>query len=94
MTSPVDRTLQRTPRFSRDLKALPDGVQREAFETARKISQNLFHLEVDVKPLTGFKGIFRAVVSNENRLIFSYDQANVYLLRIAHRKDVYRSMEF
>lgn len=87
------RVLQRTNRFARDLKPLPDNIKRAAFEVAQAIQRNIFAKELDIRPLTGFKGCFRVVVSNEYRMIFSYDDKNIYLRRIAHRKDIYRNLE-
>lgn len=93
MTSPRNKVLQRTHRFARDLKPLPEHVKAEAFETAQKLCKNIFHPELDVRPLTGFKGYYRVVVAKDYRIIFSYDDDAVYLRRIAHRKEIYRSLE-
>jgi mRNA-degrading endonuclease RelE of RelBE toxin-antitoxin system len=32
-------------------------------------------------------------VVREYRLVFSFDEENIYLLRIAHRRDIYRDLE-
>jgi addiction module RelE/StbE family toxin len=93
MTSQAKKLLFRTNRFARDLKALPEPVKREAFETAQKLCENVFHPELDVQPLTGLKGYYRVVVAKDYRLVFSYDREAVYLRRIAHRKDIYRTLE-
>lgn len=93
MTSSPDRTLRRTNRFGRDLKPLPEEIKQDAFEVAHKLSQNIFHPELDVRPLTGFRGYYRVVVAKDYRLIFSFDSENIFLLRIAHRKETYRTLE-
>ena len=93
MTLSPKRTLQRTNRFSRDIKTLPVEVQQEAFNTAQKLCRNVFDQEFDVKPMTGLKGFYRVVISHYYRMIFSYDDLNIYLRRIAHRKDIYRNLE-
>ncbi len=93
MTSSPKRRLQRTNRFARDLKPLPENIKLEAYSVAQKLCDNIFHPELDVKPLTGFKGYFRTVVAKDYRLVFSFNSENVYLRRIAHRKDIYRSLE-
>ncbi len=93
MTSPPRKTLRRTNRFARDLKPIPEHVKTEAFETAQKLCETVFHRELDVRPLTGLKGYFRVVVARDYRMIFSFDDEAVYLRRIAHRKEIYRRLE-
>jgi len=68
-------------------------VKTEAFETAQKLCETVFHRELDVRPLTGLKGYFRVVVARDYRMIFSFDDEAVYLRRIAHRKEIYRRLE-
>ncbi len=93
MTSLRKKILQRTNRFARDLKSLPEHVKAEAFESAQKLCENVFHPELNVRPLTGLKGYYRVVVAKGYRMIFSYDDEAVYLRRIAHRKEIYRNLE-
>jgi mRNA-degrading endonuclease RelE of RelBE toxin-antitoxin system len=68
-------------------------VKAEAFETAQKLCENVFHPELNVRPLTGLKGYYRVVVAKDYRMIFSFDQETLYLRRIAHRKEIYRDLE-
>ncbi len=42
--------------------------------------------------MTGLRGIYRVVVRNY-RMIFSFDDENIYLLRIGHRREIYRNLE-
>ena len=94
MTSLRKKILQRTNRFARDLKSLPEHVKAEAFESAQKLCENVFHPELNVRHLSGLKGYYRVVVAKGyNRMIFSYDDEAVYLRRIAHRKEIYRNLE-
>lgn len=93
MTSPPRKILLRTNRFARDLKPLPQSVKVEAYEIAQMLSESIFHLDLDVRPLTGFKGYFRVVVAKDYRLIFSFDEKNLYLRRIGHRREIYRRLE-
>lgn len=93
MTLLRKKVLQRTNRFARDLKPLPEHVKAEAFEAAQKLCENVFHTELDVRPLAGLKGNYRVVIAKDYRLIFSYDEDAIYLRRIAHRKDIYRNIE-
>ena len=93
MSSPPRKILWRTNRFARDLKPLPEHVKAEAFETAQKLCETVFHRELNVRPLTGLKGYFRVVVARDYRMIFSFDEEAIYLRRIAHRKEIYRRLE-
>ena len=93
MTSPPRKTLLRTNRFARDLKPLPQSVKVEAYEIAQLLIESVFHPNLDVRPLTGFKGYFRVVVAKDYRLIFSFDENNIYLRRIGHRREIYRRLE-
>jgi len=93
MTLLRKKVLQRTNRFARDLKPLPEHVKAEAFETAQKLCENVFHPELNVRPLTGLKGYYRVVVAKDYRMIFSFDEETLYLRRIAHRKEIYRDLE-
>jgi len=72
---------------------LPEHVQTEAFESAKKLCEDIFHFQLNVRPLTVLKGNYRVVVDKDYRMIFSYDDEAVYLKRIAHRKDIYRNLE-
>jgi mRNA-degrading endonuclease RelE of RelBE toxin-antitoxin system len=93
MTSQPKKVLQRTNRFARDLKPLPENVKLEAFEAVQKLCESVFHRDLDVRPLTGFKRYFRVVVAKDYRIIFTFDDDAVYLHRIAHRKEIYRRLE-
>jgi len=93
MSSSAKRILQKTPRFTRDLKKLSKPIQEEAFGVAQMLTENLFHPTLNVRHLTGFKGLYRVVVMKDYRLIFSCDADTLCLLRIAHRKDIYRTFE-
>lgn len=93
MTLSPKRTLQRTKRFGRDIKKLPLTIQQNAYQIALELTTDVFNPQLNIKTLTGFKGIYRVVIANDYRMIFSFDAHNIYLLRIAHRKDIYRHLE-
>lgn len=93
MTSPPSKSLRRTNRFARDLKPLSEDVKTEAFETARKLCERIFHPDLNVRPLTGFRGYFRVVVAKDYRMVFSFDDEAIYLRRIGHRREIYRRLE-
>ena len=60
----AERILQRTKRFGRDVKKLPSDVQKEAYQVALLLTGNVFHPELNIRELTGFKGSYRVVISN------------------------------
>ena len=93
MSSSTKRTLQRTKRFTRDLKKLPKDAQRDAFSKAAKLTADIFDPTLNVRKMAGFDDTFRVVVLKDYQMIFSFDSENVYLLRINHRKDIYKKLE-
>jgi mRNA interferase RelE/StbE len=87
------RQIQRTNRFGRDIRRLPQDAQKQAFETATQLAEDIFDSALNVKQLTGFRSIYRVVVVRDYRMIFSFDDENIYLLRIGHRREIYRNLE-
>jgi mRNA-degrading endonuclease RelE of RelBE toxin-antitoxin system len=87
------RAIQRTNRFGRDIRRLPDNIQKEAFQIAARLSEDIFDSLLNIKPMTGFRGVYRVVVARDYRMIFSFDETNIYLLLIAHRREIYRNLE-
>ena len=87
------RSLQRTNRFRRDIKRLSSDVQEAAFGIATQLSENIFDPSLNLKPLTGFHGIYRVVAVRDYRMVFSFDDESIYLLRIGHRREIYRNLE-
>jgi len=87
------RTIQKTSHFTRDVKKLPKPVQEEAFVIAQQLAEDVFYPELNVRHMTGLKGVYRVVVMAEYRMIFSFDAETLYLLRIGHRKEIYRKLE-
>ena len=87
------RTVQRTNRFGRDIRRLPRNVQEEAFEISQLLAADIFDSSLNVRSMTGFRGVYRVVVIRDYRMIFSFDDENLYLLRIGHRREIYRNLE-
>ncbi len=87
------RKIQRTNRFGRDVRRLPQNVQAEAFQISLKLAADIFDKSLNIKQMTGFRGIWRVVVVRDYRMIFSFDDENLYLLRIGHRREIYRRLE-
>lgn len=87
------RSIQRTNRFGRDIRRLPQNIQEEAFQISLSLTDNIFDKSLNIKQMTGFRGIWRVVVLRDYRMIFSFDDENIYLLRIGHRREIYRRFE-
>ncbi len=87
------RKTLRTKRFGRDIKKLPDAVKKEAFEISSLMAEDLFDLKLNIRRMSGLKGIYRVVVLKNYRMIFSFDDVSIYLLRIGHRNKIYRNIE-
>jgi len=87
------KLVQRTNRFGRDIRRLPRNVQKEAFHISKQLAAEIFDSSLNIKSLTGFRGIYRVVVVRDYRMIFSFDDENIYLLRIGHRREIYRNLE-
>ena len=84
------RSIEKTSVFTKDIKKLPENVARKSWEIVQKLSINVFDNSQDIKKLHGFKNIWRVIVLKNYRLIFTFNENTLFLLRIAHRKDIYR----
>ncbi len=69
------------------------NFQKEAYKISLLLSDDPFHSNLNFKKLTGFPNIYRVVVFKSYRLIYTFDNDNIYLLRIAHRKEIYKKFE-
>ena len=87
------RSIQRTNPFGRDIRRLPNNIQEEAFQISLSLAADIFDKSLNIKQMTGFRGIWRVVVVRDYRMIFSFDDENIYLLRIGHRREIYRRFE-
>lgn len=88
------RKILKTSKFTKDLGKLEYKVQIKAFETSKKLSVDLFDNSLKIKKLIGYTGIFRVVILNNYRMIYSFDDESLFLLRILHRKDIYKKFKF
>lgn len=90
MNSSSEREIHRSRVFTKDLKKLPDDVKQRCWEIVQLLAENVFNPTVDIKKLHGYENVWRAGVKRVYRLIYTFDEHTLYLLRIVHRKDVYR----
>ncbi len=76
---------------AKDLKSLPKSLRARALDVAENI---LAVAPFQGKPLSGpYKGLYRFRVG-EYRIVYSIEKERlvVFVLRIRHRKDVYRGL--
>ncbi len=90
MTLPVKRSLEKTKAFSKDVKKLPQRIVEAGWKVAQKLQDDIFTPELDMRKLEGYDHVWRAVVKKVHRLVYSFDTKEIYLLRFAHRKEIYR----
>lgn len=84
------RLLQKTKTFTKDLRKLPQLIQEESFQCACVLRQDPLPPEYDIKKMIGYKNIWRVKIKKDYRMIYTFDDASLTLLRIAHRKDIYK----
>ena len=78
-------------RVAKDLKALPRQLKLKALDSVEKI---LAQDPYQGKPLLGpFKGLYKYRIG-DYRIIYSIEASRVviFVLRIRHRKDIYRGL--
>ncbi len=90
MNLPPNRTIHITRAFSKDLKKLPKVIQRQCWEIANILAKDVFDPTLDIRKLHGYENVWRTKVKRSYRLIYTFDDNSLYLLRIAHRKDIYK----
>lgn len=91
--SSAKRKIQKTNRFSKDIRKIALNIQKEAYQIAMKLSYNIFDPSLNVKKLVGFEKVYRVAIVKDYRLIFTFNKDNIFLLRIGHRKDIYKNIE-
>ena len=84
------RGLKQTPHYRRDIRKLSKEIQFDSFNVVQKLCINPFHDSLDVRKLKGYLHFYRVKVKRDYRIVFTFDETNIYLLRIAHRKDIYQ----
>jgi mRNA-degrading endonuclease RelE of RelBE toxin-antitoxin system len=90
MNLPNKRDLHRTKPFAKDLKKLPPNIKQQCWAVVQLLAENIFHPALDIKKLQGYENVWRVKVKQVYRLVYSFDERALYLLRIAHRKNIYR----
>ena len=77
------------PRVFKQLAAMPKADARRLLDRLEKIALRPNASHASVQALAGEKGVFR-VRQGDWRTVFSIEDGNVIVDRIAHRREVYR----
>lgn len=84
------REIRKTSVFTKDVQSLPPIIAKEAWQIVCLLRENIFDRRLNIRKLEGYKNVWRISFRKSYRLIYTFDKANIYLLRIRHRKDIYR----
>ncbi|PKM92973.1 MAG: hypothetical protein CVU80_00520 [Elusimicrobia bacterium HGW-Elusimicrobia-4] len=84
------RQIEKTSIFTRDLQKLPEDIQKEAWDVSCILKENIFDSRLAIKKLEGCKKVWRVTVKKDYRMVYTFSTECIYLLRIKHRKDIYR----
>ena len=84
------REIQKTTVFTMDLQSLTSIIREEIWKIVCLLQENLFDRRLNIRKLEGYKNVWRISFKKSYRLIYTFDKANIYLLRVRHRKDIYR----
>ena len=87
------RNIEKTSVFTKDFKSLPNDVQDKTWDVVNILKCDIFDDILKIKKLEGYKNVWRLSIKKDYRLIYSFDKENIYLLRIRHRKDIYKRLE-
>jgi addiction module RelE/StbE family toxin len=84
--------LQATERFLDASARLPKQQQNKLGTLLQRLAQNPFHPQLHTKPLHGnLTGLYSFRITRDWRVVFEFlDPSAIRLLRVAHRKDMYR----
>lgn len=83
----MDYLLVYTKRAQKDIKKLDGVVRAKVYKSMREIVRNPF---AKTKKLVNFEvGEYRYRIG-DYRVIFDIDGSNIVVLRVGHRKDIYK----
>jgi len=78
--------------FLKSAKVLPTRTRKKLASLIPLLEHNPFHLHLHAKQLSGkLTGLISFRITRDWRVIFQFlDPRTIQLLRVAHRKDIYR----
>ena len=77
------------PWVAKELASVPRDVAKRLLERLERIAEDPFAPQPGVKPMTGRSGVFR-VRQGDWRAVYSVEEGDVIVERVANRKVVYR----
>ncbi len=84
------REIKKTTVFTKDLQSLSPIIVEETWEIVCLLRENVFDRKLNIRKLEGYKNVWRISFKKSYRLIYTFDKEYIYLLRVRHRKDIYR----
>ncbi len=78
--------------FVKSARKIPESIKKKLVTLLEFLEENPFHPQLHTKPLAGkLRGYFSFRITRDWRVIFYFlDEDTVYLIDIAHRKDIYK----
>lgn len=81
-----------TPQFKKDFSKIPFIIRVQTDAVVAVLRNNPLDKSLNIKKLKGFKDkIWRARI-NQYRLVYIFNSISLTLLRICHRKDIYKKL--
>jgi len=84
------REIKKTTVFTKDLESLQPVIVADTWKIVCLLRENVFDRRLNIKKLEGYKNVWRVSFKKSYRLIYTFDKENICLLRVRHRKDIYR----
>lgn len=86
-----NRKITLTPLFIRDSKKINKSIKEDIKFKLDKLKINPFHPDLKIKKLAGYKSRYRVVIIQNYRLIYTFNQDEIILIAVKHRKDIYNT---
>ncbi|MFH1838584.1 MAG: type II toxin-antitoxin system mRNA interferase toxin, RelE/StbE family [Candidatus Kuenenbacteria bacterium] len=80
-----------TRKFEKDFQKVPPVIKLKTEKIIQIFKKDPFFKNFDIKKLKGFKKFWRVKIDKNWRLIYIITPNAVELLKIKHRKDIYKT---
>lgn len=91
MSTSIKRELLSTKAFLRNFKKLEKKIKIDIEFKSEKLCLDPFHQDLNIKKLKGYLDNYRVVIINNYRLIYTFNESQITLLDVKHRKDIYKN---
>ena len=81
--------IRKTVDFNRELKCLPQEIQRLYFKQEVIFGKNWLDRRLHVKRLKELSGVYSSRITRRYRALFYFRDGEAVLFAIGHRKDIY-----